>query len=129
MIEKFFLPRGYKPSIIDAAFKKLDTIPGETFTERREEALKKKDKEDKNHDRVVVPLNFNPAMPKAGEVLNKHYRAMIRKNNELEETFPSTPLVGFRQPKILKGSLQLKTPSCWKKSIPEEKRPYLFPWM
>ena len=40
--EKFFLPRGYKPSIIDKAFKKLDTIPGKTFSEKREEALQKK---------------------------------------------------------------------------------------
>ena len=44
-------------------------------------------------------------MPKAGEVLNKHYRAMIRKNEELKEAFPSNPLVGLRQPKNLRRIL------------------------
>jgi hypothetical protein len=46
-------------------------------------------KENKNKDIVVVPLNYNHAMPKVLRVLNKHNRAMIQKNKELKETFPS----------------------------------------
>ena len=99
--ENFLLPRGYKPSLIDSSFKRIQELPGETFDEKRNEALKKKTKVDKNKDRIVVPIDFNPHMPKVSDVLTKHYRAMIRKNEELQEVFPSIPLAGLRQPKNL----------------------------
>ena len=53
----------------------------------------------------MVPLDFNPNMPKASEVLNKHYRAMLRKNEQLHEVFPSNPMAGLRQPKNLQRLL------------------------
>ena len=101
----FLLTRGYKPSIIEAAFRKLRKLPGETYDEKRIAALMKKAKVDKSKDRIVVPLDFNPNMPKASEVLNKHYRAMLRKNEQLHEVFPSNPMAGLRQPKNLQRLL------------------------
>ena len=66
---------------------------------KRREALKKKGKVDKNADRIVVPLDYNPHMAKASDVLNKHYRA---KNQELLKVFPANPMAGLRQPKNLR---------------------------
>ena len=103
--ESFLLPRGYKGKIIDEAFRKIDELPGQTFTERRQEALKKKEKEDKNKDRIVVPIDFNPHMAKPSQVLNKHYRAMVRKKEELLEVFPANPMAGLRQPKNIRRIL------------------------
>jgi hypothetical protein len=97
----FLMPRGYKPSIIDGAFRRIRELPGESHEEKRNEALKKKVKTDTNKDRIVVPIDFNPQLPKVSSVLNKHYRAMIRKNPDLLEVFPSNPMAGLRQPKNL----------------------------
>ena len=101
----FLMPRGYKAKLIDESFERLKEVPGDTFAEKRNEALQKKQKCDKNKDRIVVPIDYNPHMAKPGEVLNKHYRAMIRKNEELKEVFPSNPMAGLRQPKNLRRLL------------------------
>ena len=71
MKEKFRLPRGYKPSQIDIAFKRIKELPGETYDEKRSEALKMKIKDDKNKDRIV-PIDVNPHMHKVSDVLSKH---------------------------------------------------------
>ena len=101
----FLLPRGYKSKLIDEGFRKIKDLPGNTFEEKRNEALKKKIKEDKNKGRIIVPIDYNPHMAKPSEVLNKHYRAMTRKNEKLLEVFPSNPMAGLRQPKNLRRIL------------------------
>ena len=105
MKEEFLLPRGYKSSVIEQAFQRIRNLPGQTYEVKRNAALEKKIKENKNKERLVVPLNFNPLMPKASSVLNKHYRAMVKKNEKLLEVFPSNPLAGMRQPKNLRRLL------------------------
>ena len=82
--EEFLLPRGYKSSVIEQAFQRIRNLPGQTYEVKRNAALEKKIKENKNKERIVVPLNFNPLMPKASSVLNKHYRAMVKKNEKLQ---------------------------------------------
>ena len=65
----------------------------------RTEALKKTDKKEKlekNKDRIVNPFDYNPRTPVIGPVLNKHYRAMLRKNNSLKKVFPGSPIAGLR---------------------------------
>ena len=103
--DKFFLPRGYNSRMVDSAFEKIKQLPGDSFEEKRDEALKKKEKVDKNKDRIVVPLDFNPHMAKASDVLTKHYRGMIKKNEALLEVFPEPPMAGLRQPKNLRRTL------------------------
>ena len=71
--------------MVDSAIDKIKQLPGDSFEEKHDEALKKKEKLDKNKDRIVVPLDFNPHMAKASDVLSKHYRGMIRKNETLLE--------------------------------------------
>ena len=40
--EEFLIPRGYKPKLIDGQFKRMMELPGNTYSEKRNGALKKK---------------------------------------------------------------------------------------
>ena len=44
-------------------------------------------------------------MAKPGQVMKKHYKAMMRKNDKLEEFFPAPPMPALRQPKNLRRIL------------------------
>ena len=84
--------------MIEAAFDKVRKIT-------RTEALKKtdrKEKLEKNKNRIVNPFDYNPRTPAIGPVLNKHYRAMLRTNTNLKQVFPGKPMAGLRQGKNLK---------------------------
>ena len=48
-------------------------------------------RDNKHKDRIIVPIDYNPHMAKPGDVLRKHYNAMIRKNENLKEVFPAPP--------------------------------------
>jgi hypothetical protein len=80
-------------------------LSGNTFEEKRIFSLKKQEKLDKNKDRVIVPIDFNPHMAKPGDVLRKHYNAMVKKNEHLKEVFPSPPMAALRQPPNLRRIL------------------------
>ena len=79
----FLIPRGYKPKMIDYQFYRVVNLSGHTFEEKRICSLEKKVKEDKNKDRLIVPIDFNPHMAKPGEAFRKHYNAMVNKNEYL----------------------------------------------
>ena len=51
----------------------------------------------KNADRVVVPFDFNPMLPKISNVITKHYRTMITDNPDLKKVFPQPPMASLRQ--------------------------------
>ena len=91
------IPRDYKISVITKAFAEVRKID-------RKDALKKVEKNEKN-DRIVVPLDYSPYLPKQGLVLKKHYNAMIRKNTSLKRIFPKPPMAGLRQGKNLRRLL------------------------
>ena len=58
------VPRGYKDSVIEVAFEKVRRMT-------RAEALKKtdkKEKSEKNKDRIVNPFDYNPRTPVIGPV-------------------------------------------------------------
>jgi hypothetical protein len=38
---------------------------------------------------VIVPIDFNPQMAKPGDLIGKHYNAMVKKNKHLKEVFPA----------------------------------------
>ena len=75
----FLIPRGYKPQMIDFQFKRLEDLPGISFEQKRNYSLKKQEKNNNNKERIIVPIDFNPRMAKPGQVMKKHYKAMIRK--------------------------------------------------
>ena len=87
----FLMPRGYKSKIVDTQFDRIRGLPGNNFEEKRLFSLEKQTKEDKNKDRIIVPIDYNPHIAKPSEVMRKHYNAMIKKNETLQE-FSLPPL-------------------------------------
>ena len=98
----FLIPRGYTPKLIDGQFDRIRKLPGNTFEEKRLYSLEKQVRDNTHKDRIIVPIDYNPHMAKPGEVLRKHYNAMIRKNENLKEVFPAPPMPALRR--ILCGS-------------------------
>ena len=71
-----------------------DTITpnGENYKERRKLALEKKEKnKSEKSDRVIAPIDFNPAQPKISEVFTKPYRAMILKKKSPHNSSKAAP--------------------------------------
>ena len=101
----FLIPRGYKPKVIDCQFDRVRDLPGQSFEDKRTFSLKKQIREDKNKDRIIVPIDFNPHMAKPADVLRKHFNAMIKKNENLKEVFPAPPMAALRQPPNLRRIL------------------------
>ena len=95
----FLLPRNYKSRIIDSQFKRVKELPGDTYTEKRKLALKKKvrNADPRTQKRVKVVFDFNPLLPKISNVLKKHHRTMISDNPELRDSFPDPPMTCLRQ--------------------------------
>ena len=104
--EDFLIPRGYKPKIIDGQYKRIMELPGDTYLQRRKEALKKKEKKQAGAEhRVIVPFVYNPLLPKLSTVLSKHYNTMIFNNPELKEIFPEPPMGALKQGPNLRKNL------------------------
>ena len=89
------LSRQYNPSVINAAFKKLEGL-------KRLEVLKKVVR--KKADRVVLALRYHPALPAVSEMISKHYKTMTN-TLELKEVFPKPPMVAYKQPPNLRRLL------------------------
>ena len=83
----FLKPRKYKDNIIKHQFDRIKSLPGNSYEEKRNFALKKVDKTDKNEDRVIMPIDYNPHMPVAGTVLQKHHKTMLFSNPTLKALF------------------------------------------
>ena len=70
----FLIPRNYNAKVVDAQFKRVKNLPGESYKEKRNEALKKKEaKKDVGGKRVIAPMTFNPALPNFGQIFSKHF--------------------------------------------------------
>ena len=93
---EFLIPRQYKSKLIDQQFNRVRSLPGSTYTEKRNLALVKKIKT-KNTDRVIAPFDYNPVLPKISKVMPKHHRTMIRDNPDLKKVFPQPPMASLRQ--------------------------------
>ena len=104
-ISSFLIPRNYKSSLINLEFDRVRGLPGDDFNERRRGALEKVEKEQKNNDRIIAPLDFNPHLPKASEIFRKHHKAMIFKAPHLSTIFPEPPMPAYRQPKNIRRLL------------------------
>ena len=98
----FLKPRNYKPNMIETEFDKIRKLPGESYTERRREALKKVKREAKDPNRIISPIDFNPHLPKASQIFQKHHKAMLFTAPHLAEMFPSPPMPSYRQPDNLR---------------------------
>ena len=95
--DDFLIPRGYKPKLIDGQFKRILGLPGNNYLEKRKGALKKKEKNQGDNRRIIVPFQYNPLLPKLSTVLVKHYNTMTFNNPDLKEIFPQPPMGALRQ--------------------------------
>ena len=80
----------------------MRNLPGNTFRERRKQALMKVTKGVQNAGRIVAPIDFNPHMPKISQVFKKHHRTMLINAPHLGEMFKFAPMAAYRQPPNLR---------------------------
>ena len=95
-LKDLLLSRDYKPSIIDSAIEKTRNVP-------RREALKKVTKE-KQSDRPVFVIHYDPRLPSIPAIIQKHWRSMIQ-DTRLKEVFPKPPLVAYKRPKNIRDKI------------------------
>ena len=87
-LKTMLLARDYKSKLIDAAISRARRIP-------RLEAIKKVVR-NKNNERPVFAITFDPRLPSISGIIKKHYRTMV-KDPQLLEVFPLPPLVAYRR--------------------------------
>ena len=95
-LKEMLLARDYKSKLIDAAIEKARNIP-------RAEALKKVVRE-KNQNRPVFVVTFDPRLPSMTQTVHRHYRTMVQ-DPYLKEVFPEPPLIAFRRQKNIREFL------------------------
>ena len=69
----------------------------------RSEAIKKLVR-NKNNERPVFAITFDPRLPSISGVKKKHYRTMV-KDPQLLEVFPLPPLVAYRRQKNIEDKV------------------------
>jgi hypothetical protein len=84
--------------MIEAQFSRIRSLPGENFIKKRMEAINKVERLAQDPNRTIAPIDFNPHLPKASEVFQKHHRSMLISAPHLEEMFPTPPMPAYRQP-------------------------------
>ena len=94
----------------------MKNLPGESYSEKRKNALKKKEiKENENKGRVIAPVDFNPSLPNLSGIFAKHFKAMIFRKLEIKETFEHPPMPAYRQPPNLRKIICRSTHASNKK--------------
>ena len=68
VLREMLLERKYRPTVIDAAFKRIKTLT-------REESLKKVDRP--QSEKTVFVTTYDPRLPRMGPLLQKHYKTLI----------------------------------------------------
>ena len=84
---------------------KVKNLPGANFTERRKEALKKVERTSASKDRIVAPIDYNPRLPHASRVFQKHHKSLLITAPHLAEIFPKPPMPAYRQPKNIRNTI------------------------
>ena len=97
-LKRDLLERNYRPRSIDAAIKRAFDIP-------RVEALKKVEKVDKISGRVRFKTVYDPRFPAISDILKKHHKIMLEKDNRLQKIFSQPPVVCYSRPRNLRDEL------------------------
>lgn len=84
--------RGYSDKIISKAFDRLEPI-------KRDDALKKVVK-NKNNDRVMLSITYDPRVADMSSSIKKHYNFAKRDPNFVK-VFPEIPMIGFKRARNL----------------------------
>ena len=62
--DNLLIPRNYLPQIIDAQFKRIIQLPGNSYCGRRSMALERKTtNKTKTKTRIIAPIDFNTHIP------------------------------------------------------------------
>ena len=96
-LKTLLMARKYNESLVDTAIAKAVKIP-------RKHVLQKSTKQ-KNKNRPIFATKFDPRLPHIQNLQNKHWRAMVKKDQYLAEVFPQPPMTGFRKQRNLKNYL------------------------
>ena len=100
------LPRNYKSKNSDDQFNKLiESIEGNSYEEKRKSALETKIQAEDETKRVIGAFEYNPRLPNINNIVRKHHRSMLFKNEDLKEDFQTHPMIAYRQPKNLRSYL------------------------
>ena len=91
------LARNYKTNIVNSAIAKAVAIP-------RSQAIKRVVRQ-KNTNRPVFVVTYDPCLPSISKIIKKHYRTMVSQDPHLKEVFPEPPLIAYKHPPNLKSKL------------------------
>ena len=87
--------RGYRKRVVEQAIKKVRDL-------KREDILKKVDREDKNKSRVRAVIRFDRRLPNICSILRKNWQTMIGYDSRMLKIFPEPPMVCFTRGKNLR---------------------------
>ena len=96
-LKEMLLARNYKKNIVNSAIAKAISIP-------RSEAIKRVIRQ-KQTNRPVFVVTYDPRLPSISKIINKHYRTMISQDPHLKQVFPDPPLIAYKHPPNLKNKL------------------------
>ena len=91
------MARDYPSDIIDAAMEKFKKIP-------REKALLKVQRQ-KQTERPVLVLPYDPRLPPVQNILAKHWISMAYQDSHLKSVFKEPPLIAYKKNQNLRSYL------------------------
>ena len=80
------LSRNYPKKLVQNNIDKALSVP-------RSEALKRVVRKN-DADRVVFPVTYHPGLPSIPQIISKHHRTMINRDQKLKEVFKKPPING-----------------------------------
>ena len=89
--------RGYKRKLIAAAIARAVAVP-------RAEAIKRVVRE-KDKDRVVLAIQYDPRLASIPKIVHKHHRTMVASDPHLAEVYKKPPITAFKRPPNLRNKL------------------------
>ena len=95
-LKSLLLAREYKSGLINSAIERARQIP-------RKEALKKVVR-NKESQRPVFVISFDPRLPSISKIISRHWRTM-KQDPYLAQVFPQPPLVAYKRPANIKDKL------------------------
>ena len=96
-LKQMLTERGYLENIINAAIIKARGVPNQV-------ALKPVLRQDTN-TRPVFAVTYDPRLPSAKGIVNKHWRSMVSQDQHLEEVFKEPPMIAFKRQRYQRDML------------------------
>ena len=96
-LRDMLVARGYKRKLIAAAIARAVAVP-------RAEAIKRVVRE-KDKDRVVLAIQFDPRLASIPKIVHKHHRTMVASDPHLAEVYKKPPITAFKRPPNLRNKL------------------------